>query len=335
VNDLLEKVRWGNVRAIARVISLVENSKAAAQTAVSGLFPYTGQAHVVGITGPPGCGKSTLVNELAKQFVLEEQRVAIIAVDPSSPFSGGALLGDRARMMDLTGQQGIFIRSMASRGSLGGLARATSAAIKIFDAADYGIILVETVGAGQAEVDIANAAHTTLVVEAPGMGDDLQSIKAGILEIADVLVVNKSDRPGALRTVKALEMMLHMGQPDQTHHHGYLTEIEPATHADAQEKWQVEVLQTVAIEGKGLSELAQLVKAHRSYLMASGEWEEREKNRSRRELEQLLQDRFLARIQETVSEVEREHLVTAVTRREVDPYTAVDRLFTQIEKRSA
>ena len=224
---------------------------------------------------------------------------------------------------------------MASRGSLGGLARATSAAIKIFDAADYGIILVETVGAGQAEVDIANAAHTTLVVEAPGMGDDLQSIKAGILEIADVLVVNKSDRPGALRTVKALEMMLHMGQPDQTHHHGYLTEIEPATHADAHEKWQVEVLQTVAIEGKGLSELAQLVKAHRSYLMDSGEWEEREKNRSRRELEQLLQDRFLARIQETVSEVEREHLVTAVTRREVDPYTAVDRLFTRIEKRSA
>ena len=331
MNELLEKVRQGNVRAIARVISLVENSDSAAQTAVSSLFPYGGHAHIVGITGPPGSGKSTLVNELAKHFALGEERVAIIAVDPSSPFTGGALLGDRVRMMDLMSQQGIFIRSMASRGSLGGLARATSAVINVFDAAGYDAILVETVGAGQAEVDIANAAHTTLVIEAPGMGDELQSIKAGILEIADVLVVNKADRPGALRTVKALEMMLHMGQYGQAGHHGHPAGIGPLDEEDSQENWTVEVLQTVAVEGKGVSDLVQRVKAHRSYLVATGEWEQREKNRNRRELERLLQDRFLVRIQTTISEVDREQLISAVTRREIDPYTAVDRLFACIE----
>jgi LAO/AO transport system kinase len=191
---------------------------------------------------------------------------------------------------------------------------------------------VETVGAGQAEVDIANAAHTTLVIEAPGMGDDMQSIKAGILEIADVLVVNKADRPGALRTVKALEMMLHMGQSGQKGHHGHLAGSMPLAKEYVQKGWQVEVLQTVAVDGTGVSDLVQRVKAHRSYLVASGEWEKREKNRNRRELEQLLQDRFLARIQATISELEREQLVSAVTRREIDPYTAVDRLFARIEE---
>jgi len=334
VNDLLEKVRQGNVRAIARVITLIENSEEAAHSAVSELYPYTGKAHIVGVTGPPGSGKSTLVNEIAKQLVAEGEQVAIIAVDPSSPYTGGALLGDRVRMQDLSANQSIFIRSMASRGTLGGLARTTSAVIKIFDAAGYGIILVETVGAGQAEVDIANTAQTTLVIEAPGMGDDVQSIKAGILEIADVLVVNKSDRPGAHRTVKALEMMLHMGQVGKGHNDNQLIDNPASGPERSEEKWQVDVLQTVATEGKGISELVQRIQAHLAFLLASGVWEEREKQRSRRELEHLLQDRFMARLLTTVSEKERERLVVAVTRRETDPYTAVDMLFAQLDDHS-
>ncbi|MDP1604011.1 MAG: methylmalonyl Co-A mutase-associated GTPase MeaB, partial [Legionella sp.] len=187
----------GDRLALARLLTQVENNAPEGRSALIELFPHTGRAHLVGVTGAPGTGKSSLVNQLALLYRrAENRRVAVVAVDPSSPFTGGAVLGDRVRMRDLSGDPGVFIRSMATRGSLGGLAQATANIVQVFDAAGFDIIMIETVGAGQSEVDIARLAHTTLVVEAPGLGDDIQAIKAGILEIADILVINKADRPG-------------------------------------------------------------------------------------------------------------------------------------------
>ena len=308
----------------------------AARAVVAALYPHTGQAHVVGITGPPGCGKSSLVNELAKAIRRDGRRVGIVAVDPSSPFTGGALLGDRVRMRDLSGDTGIFVRSMASRGSLGGLARSTAAVVKVLDAAGYAVILVETVGAGQAEVDIAAAAHTTIVLEAPGMGDDVQSIKAGILEIADVLVVNKADLPSANRTVKSLEMMLHLALPaapadgpatgtphHNDGHHGPVSLASPPPPPG----WAVPVLQTTATSGAGVAELLATIDRHRDYLQTTGGWAARERARSRAEIDHLLRDRLLDELAARVPAAARAALLEAVVARQLDPYSAADRLF--------
>src|SRR5512147_3215090 len=218
-----ESVLQGNRLALARLLTQVENDSPEGRLALAELFPHTGKAHLIGVTGAPGTGKSSLVNQLALHYRKNgNKKVAIIAVDPSSPFTGGAVLGDRVRMRDLSGDPGIFIRSMASRGSLGGIAQKTAALVQVFDAAGYGIILIETVGAGQSEVDVARLAHTTVVVEAPGLGDDIQAIKAGILEIADVLVINKADRPGVENTERALRTTLELAHPTQHvfRHHG-------------------------------------------------------------------------------------------------------------------
>lgn len=320
VGELISKardgIRQGHRRAIARLITLVENNPPAAEVIISALHVNTGQAHIVGVTGPPGSGKSTLVNELAKALRLRDFYVGIIAVDPSSPFTGGALLGDRVRMQDLAGDRGIFIRSMASRGSLGGLAQMTGNVAKVLDAAGFDVILIETVGAGQAEVDIASTAHTTLVIEAPGMGDEIQSIKAGILEIADVLVVNKADRPGSSNTVKALKMMIHMGMRSQ----------------NGREKpiWNVPVLETIAHEGRGIEALTDTLQSHFSYLKESGEWRARERIRSHEEIRGLLQSRFMAQFQNAVSQQQQEAVVEAVAERKMDPYTAAAQLFEQL-----
>lgn len=330
MKELLEQVRQGQVRAIARLITRVENSPAVAEQAIQVLYPHTGRAHIIGITGSPGAGKSTVVNALVKTLREQEARVGIIAVDPSSPFTGGALLGDRVRMRDLSGDPGVFIRSMASRGSLGGLARATASVIKVLDAAGYDFVLVETVGAGQAEVDIANAAHTTVVVEAPGMGDEIQSIKAGILEIADILVVNKADRPGADRTVRSLKMMLHLGPVGGTRKSGRISATPPADNGkDDAVGWNIPVLETIATEGKGMIELANMLKRHMIHLRESGEWLQREKERSWREVEMLLQLRFMSRFQASVPSGMRDSLLTAVAERKIDPYTAVNQLLSK------
>src|SRR5215207_246504 len=254
--SLTESILEGNRLALARLLTQVENDLPEGRTALAELFPHTGSAHLIGVTGAPGTGKSSLVNQLALYYRKhEDKKIAIIAVDPSSPFTGGAVLGDRVRMRDLSGDHGIFIRSMASRGSLGGIARTTASLVQVFDAAGFDIIIIETVGAGQSEVDVARLAHTTIVVEAPGMGDDIQAIKAGILEIADILVINKADRPGVENTERALRSNLELAHPTKRvfRHHGKSMDISaPSTEPDI---WIPSIVKTVATEGKGIDEL--------------------------------------------------------------------------------
>jgi LAO/AO transport system kinase len=297
----------GDRRAVARLISLVENGAPEAREALAALYPHTGRAHIVGITGSPGSGKSTLVNQMAKAFRRQETTIGIVAVDPTSPFSGGAILGDRIRMQDHCGDPGVFIRSMATRGALGGLARATSDVVKVLDAFGKDVILVETVGVGQDEVEIAKAAHTTIVVEAPGMGDDIQALKAGVMEIADILVVNKADREGADRTVAALEMMLDLkGQADCG--------------------WQTPVLKTVATLDEGTTVLVDATIRHRQFLRQSGNLALRERERVDRELADLVQERLRALLLAVVAPGEIDAIVDGIVSRRLDPYAAADAL---------
>lgn len=334
VNTLVEQVRGGRRRAIGQLISRVENGDVAAREVLRELYRDTGQAHVVGVTGPPGTGKSTLVNEIAKTLRRLKKSVAIVAVDPSSPFSGGAILGDRIRMRDLSGDEGVFIRSMATRGSLGGLAHTTSDVVSILDAAAFDVIIVETVGAGQAEVEIASAAHTVIVIESPGMGDEIQTIKAGVLETADILVVNKADRPGADQTVKALRAMLHMGAwGGSLRHHGQIMALDahPESAESARPGWIPSVYETIAIEGKGVEEVVEAVHSHKAYLNSSGELAERELARSRRKIDAMLQEAFADRLYDAVEPTEIEGIVAAVAERRLDPYSAVEQLLNSVQ----
>ncbi len=341
-DELVEQVLAGRRRAIARAISLVEDDGAAAQATLAALFPCTGRAHVVGVTGPPGSGKSTLVNALAWHFrhSTPPRTVGIIAVDPTSPFTGGAILGDRIRMRDLAGDPGIFIRSMASRGSLGGLAWATADAVKVLDAAHFDLVIVETVGAGQAEVDIACMAHTTVVVEVPGLGDDVQAIKAGILEIADIFAVNKADLEGADHAIMALRMMLDLnaGGPYQVLHHGRLIEVVQGTEEQADRergrRWQPPIHKTVATRREGIADLAASIIAHRAYLEQTGSLARRERERAAAELEMILQQESLRRVLGRTEPAYLAALIDQIVRRELDPYTAARRLLNPGEERT-
>jgi LAO/AO transport system kinase len=318
--DLAEEVRRANRLALARLLTLIENEDPQGQEALDRLFPHSGQAHWIGVTGPPGAGKSSLVNRLARAFrnppdASPARTVAIVAVDPTSPFTGGALLGDRVRMRDLSGDPGIFIRSMASRGALGGLARATPAVVQALDSAGFEIILIETVGAGQSEVDIARLAHTTLVVEAPGMGDDIQAIKAGILEIADILVLNKADLPGAENAARALRSMLELGSPQRG-------TANPASNA-AVPAWLPPLVLTVASEDEGTTEVIEHIHAHAAHLRRSGGWQARDRARLNAQLEALAQQALLQRWRASLPEGVYQQALEDLTTRSVSPYQAL------------
>ncbi len=302
-HELIARLRGGDRRALARAISYVEQGGPTARALLAEAFPHTGAAQIVGVTGPPGAGKSTLVTLLAQAWRARGLSVGIIAVDPSSPFTGGAVLGDRIRMQALGGDPGVFIRSMASRGRLGGLARATADAATLLDAAGFQLVLIETVGAGQGEVEIAGAAHTTIVVEVPGMGDDVQSIKAGMLEIADLFVVNKADREGADRTVRQLQAMLHLGEyrPDA---------------------WEPPVLTAVATAGEGGDAIIDAVARHAAHLRQGEHAAKRELAAAERELAAAVQELAVERLRGPAWAA----FVARIAAREQSPYAAAEAL---------
>jgi len=306
--DLVDAVSAGEPRAIARMLSRAESGAVEARAALDLIYQRTGRAHVVGITGVPGSGKSTLVAKLAAQFRKSARKVGIIAVDPSSPFSGGSILGDRIRMGEVSGDPGVFVRSMASRGAMGGLARGTLEAVDILDAGGYEVIIIETVGVGQDEVDIVRAAHTTVVVSAPGLGDDIQAIKAGILEIADIHAVSKADK-----TVSDLKNMLGLGVALTGKVVGRL----------------VPVIRTSAPRNEGIADLVEAIDAHREYLMTSGEFEQRR---------QAIRERRMLKAAEVILHDEFEHhregrmaaLLGELANGHISPQTAARRLLAQI-----
>lgn len=311
--DLAPRVLEGDTRAIARLLSRAENGASEARPALDSMFAHAGRAHVVGITGVPGSGKSTLVAKLAAEVRKSGRKVAIVAIDPSSPFSGGAILGDRIRMGDLAGDPGIFVRSMATRGSLGGLAKGTLEAVDVLDAAGFDIVIIETVGVGQDEVEVARAAHTTVVVSAPGLGDDIQAIKAGILEIADVHVVSKCDRPDANGTIVDLKTMLalgltHMDTEKWKTELGSKTNFSEASarnpspakivsDPNSVERRFPEIIATSSIRGQGVAELLAAIDRHRETLERTGDIEMRRAAIAERRLlaagEGLLRDAFV------------------------------------------
>jgi LAO/AO transport system kinase len=336
--SLTEPLLAGNRLALARLLTQVENDLPEGRTALAELFPHTGRAHLIGVTGAPGTGKSSLVNQLALYYRRTENRkIAIIAVDPSSPFTGGAVLGDRVRMRDLAGDPGIFIRSMASRGSVGGLAQATASISQVFDAAGFDIIIIETVGAGQSEVDVARLAHTTLVVEAPGMGDDIQAIKAGILEIADILVVNKADRPGVENTERALRSTLELAHPTKrvSSHHGRTMDVPSSPGAQSNQlMWIPPIQKTISTEGKGFGELSEAIARHFQYLHQSGDWAARDRARLEDELESVLHEALIQRFMATVQKNKYEEIVQQVLDRSISPYEAINALLNGASNRT-
>jgi GTPase len=306
VAELVEQAQAGEARAVARLISLVESQSADVREVSAALSPHTGRAHIVGLTGSPGVGKSTSTSALVSALRAQDRRVGVLAVDPTSPYSGGALLGDRIRMQDHATDKGVYIRSMASRGHLGGLSIAAPQALRVLDAAGCDVVLVETVGVGQSEVEVSGLADTTIVLLAPGMGDGIQAAKAGILEIGDIFVVNKADRDGATSTRRELRSVISMtDRPDGA--------------------WKPPIVLTVATTGEGVDEVAEQITAHHAHLEASGELKRRRLARVRREIEALALNQVHQRFGD-VSGSRLDTLAADVLAGAVDPFAAADTL---------
>ena len=307
--ELVAAAREGSPRAVARLISLVEDASPRLREVMTLLAPMCGRAQVIGLTGSPGVGKSTTTSALVTAYRQRGQRVGVLAVDPSSPFSGGALLGDRVRMQEHATDAGVFIRSMASRGQLGGLSWATPQALRVLDAAGCDVVLIETVGVGQAEVEIASLADSTVVLLAPGMGDAIQAAKAGILEVADVFVVNKADRDGADQTIRELKGMLSLGFSDVT-----------------SGGWKPPVCRTVASRSEGIDDVVDSLSRHRDWLASSGEGERRRTARARGEIEAIALTELRSRMDELRGQAALPELSAEVAAGRLDPYSAADRL---------
>src|SRR5256714_806226 len=303
-----QRVCAGDVRALSRAITAIENHQPEAEELLRLLFPRTGKAYLAGITGAPGTGKSTLVDRLSAHYRARQEQVGVIAVDPTSPFTGGAILGDRIRMQGHATDPGVFIRSLATRGNLGGLSRATGDCIRVMDAMGREVILVETVGVGQDEIDIAQMAHTTVVVLTPGMGDDIQAIKAGILEVADVFAVNKADLDGADRTVRELRAMLelrHALKPPAEHDamHRQLPSASPSPQPGSSSEWEPPIVKVIAAKDEGVDELVAAIAGHRKFLESTGQRRDKERARAEMQFVALLRDRLL---QSALARLERE-----------------------------
>jgi len=312
VQNIVERLLKGDRLALARMITLIESESPIAHRYLAELHRAAGRGHIVGVTGSPGAGKSTLVTRLVRELRKRNHKVGVVAVDPTSPFTGGAILGDRIRMMELSGDPNVFIRSMASRGNLGGLASSTRDVVRAMDAAGYDPIIIETVGTGQAEVEVMRTAQTVLVVSAPGMGDDIQAIKAGILEIADIFVVSKADKPGSDQTVAELAMMLSLDSNRR------------------KAAWRIPILKTSALKDEGISQVVDAMQQHQEYLNMSGMLLQRAQRQVRSELHALILHTVMDTLKAKVSEEEWNTLIEDIAKRERDPYSVADELEARI-----